>query len=343
MLGIWLLLCLGISIAFTGCWRSHGAPTNNRVTLHSYDGSLPDDKHVDSPLCCVDVYGLNPETAKPVVAYVHGGKWHRGHRSSWLYAGNFAAAAAQHGVIGASIGYRTTKAAGLILYVLYPLSITLYATAVCSVLLVPLAAFEIISWGFVGVIPVLLSSCYIWTWGMHPWSTGGNFRVGHSSGTIHDMLSDVARACRRLKDSQSNQHKFKLHLVGHSAGAHLVSLLLDKGEEYLRPLGIIPGDVIGCAGISGPYDICKLDEALTNFPLFQRTFMRHMALKPCFGSEEAAWSTWSPSGEGEYVRQCQWLILSGLQERAGLFRLIPELGIKHVTNYDCGLVNHGDC
>ena len=85
----------------------------------------------------------------------------------------------------------------------------------------------------------------------------------------------------------------RLYLVGHSAGAHmLTSLLLDAAAsltplpadtDYLRPDGAVLRAVRGVALASGIYDVARLVAA---FPAYERQFVRQ-----AFRAPYACWDT----------------------------------------------------
>lgn len=58
----------------------------------------------------------------------------------------------------------------------------------------------------------------------------------------------------------------RLHVAGHSAGAHLAALL-GTDARYLRAVGLQPRDLRGVVGIAGPYDFLPLTD-----PQLQRIF-----------------------------------------------------------------------
>lgn len=69
-----------------------------------------------------------------------------------------------------------------------------------------------------------------------------------------DHVRDLAASVRWLVDrsGEYSLRKDRLFLMGHSAGAHLVTLAaLDP--SYLNAVGLSPGSVRGVIGVSGPY------------------------------------------------------------------------------------------
>jgi acetyl esterase/lipase len=77
----------------------------------------------------------------------------------------------------------------------------------------------------------------------------------------------------------------RVYLCGHSAGAHLVSLVaLDA--EFLAAEGLPSNVVAGVVGISGPYDAAYMAEDHGVFSLFTRWYYIH----PEFGDDPAAWA-----------------------------------------------------
>src|SRR5690606_38098443 len=51
----------------------------------------------------------------------------------------------------------------------------------------------------------------------------------------------------------------RIHLSGHSAGAHIAALLATD-SKYLERHGIEPGNLAGVIGLSGPYDVLPLTD-----------------------------------------------------------------------------------
>lgn len=76
----------------------------------------------------------------------------------------------------------------------------------------------------------------------------------------------------------------RMYLCGHSAGAHLVSLVaLDR--RFLAAEGLPPDAVRGVVGLGGPYDVAYLAED-EGFPSL---FARFYYVPPTFGDDPAAW------------------------------------------------------
>jgi acetyl esterase/lipase len=76
------------------------------------------------------------------------------------------------------------------------------------------------------------------------------------------FVEDGARAIRwvheRIADYGGDPGR--LHLMGHSAGAHIAALLaLD--DRFLGAVGLDPGQIEGVLGLAGPYDFLPLTEA----------------------------------------------------------------------------------
>ena len=59
----------------------------------------------------------------------------------------------------------------------------------------------------------------------------------------------------------------KLLLVGHSAGAHLCALVATD-SRYLDEVGMLPREIQGVVGLSGPYSVRKLVTQTSRFVRF---------------------------------------------------------------------------
>ncbi|EGG19390.1 hypothetical protein DFA_02177 [Cavenderia fasciculata] len=69
---------------------------------------------------------------------------------------------------------------------------------------------------------------------------------------------DLAQAISWLVDNQSDYRydSNNIHLVGHSCGAHMISMIALKPTDYLTPSS--PYTIRSCIGIQGIYDISQL-------------------------------------------------------------------------------------
>lgn len=70
-------------------------------------------------------------------------------------------------------------------------------------------------------------------------------------GFVEDAARAVAWAKRHAADHGGNPAR--VHLAGHSAGAHIAALV-GTDARYLAPHGLTPRDLAGVIGLSGPYD-----------------------------------------------------------------------------------------
>ena len=107
-----------------------------------------------------------------------------------------------------------------------------------------------------------------------------SYRLGPEVG-IADQLSDVSAAKHYVRE---HAHDWgannRLFMMGHSAGAHIVTLL------FLRdPLG-----VDGCIALSPVLDIATMAEG-------KGARFNEYITYPVFGREPAAWADYSPYGE----------------------------------------------
>lgn len=92
-----------------------------------------------------------------------------------------------------------------------------------------------------------------------------------------DFIEDAAAAVAWTK---ANIDSFgadpdQLFIAGHSAGAHIASMLV-LNDEYLMKYALTPDDVIGMIGLAGPYDFLPL---------------KSDTLKTIFGPEDLRWQS----------------------------------------------------
>lgn len=74
---------------------------------------------------------------------------------------------------------------------------------------------------------------------------------------VHDAAQAVAWVHAHAADYGGDARR--LHLAGHSAGAHLAALL-GTDASYLRAVGLQPRQLRGVIGIAGPYDFLPLTD-----------------------------------------------------------------------------------
>lgn len=80
-----------------------------------------------------------------------------------------------------------------------------------------------------------------------------NYRL-FPSGRFPDFMEDAALAIKWVEDNRALFGGAPIFLMGHSAGAHISSLLaLDP--RYLRVHGIEPAHIRGIIGVAGPYSL----------------------------------------------------------------------------------------
>lgn len=114
-----------------------------------------------------------------------------------------------------------------------------------------------------------------------------NYRLAPAA-KFEQMLADVTAAVAWTKsaaadyDGDPNQ----LWLMGHAAGAHLVTLLATD-ERRLKDAGIAAGDIKGCIAMSSIYDL--EDMAKKNDASFNETVVR-----TTFGADPSALAALSP-------------------------------------------------
>jgi len=319
-----LALMALLTFFFSGLWRADVRDQCARQSREaSYDGSLESDAGRGWDAACVVVVRKENASAEhdakgPTVAYVSGGAWHRGTPDHWFYAGNVLGRLSSQykDVVGASIGYRRCKTPPLTLYIGYPL----YVIGCC--LLPGLAAAAVViptklaNWPAVVAASLLLALLYLWVFCFHP-ADSGNWRPCMPTATADDMLRDIARGLRHLKDRAAGHGQdASLSVLCHSAGAHLVAFLLLDGR-HLKEMGLSPDDIAAVALISGPLDIVHMMRE--HLSRVASCFMRHMAMLPTFGGE-TEWALWNV--DAALVTRSQlsnkigprWLILTGRED-----------------------------
>ena len=80
-------------------------------------------------------------------------------------------------------------------------------------------------------------------------------------GRFPDFEYDAANAVRWVYDHavELGGDPRRVFLVGHSAGAHIAALLATD-KRYLETVDLVPSDLAGVVGISGPYDFLPLTD-----------------------------------------------------------------------------------
>jgi acetyl esterase/lipase len=186
------------------------------------------------------------ERSVPVTLHVHGGGWQRGHKGSeWRGGPNAGRASARHGLVACVVSYRLHPSSAVVGMVWATLLSGLLCT-IASVLSSWVRDDFLLRWMQLWLLIVVSVGTYHWrtraTKAMHP----------------HACL-DVARAVawikRHLREHVPEADPDRLFLSGHSAGAHLVSLLATD-PQYLRRVGLSskPADEIrGVCAVSGIY------------------------------------------------------------------------------------------
>lgn len=91
------------------------------------------------------------------------------------------------------------------------------------------------------------------------------------------VMQDPAYAAKWVKThiAEYGGDPDHIFMVGHSAGAHLLTMLA-LNTEYLNQVSLTPSDFAGYVGLAGPYDFLPLKSA---------------RLKEIFGPEETQWKS----------------------------------------------------
>ncbi|MGW8784670.1 alpha/beta hydrolase fold domain-containing protein [Heyndrickxia sporothermodurans] len=108
-----------------------------------------------------------------------------------------------------------------------------------------------------------------------------NYRLSPEA-SYREMANDVSNAIKWVYDNADNYHfdRTKINLIGHSAGAHLI-LLVVTNPHYLSNVGLSYKLINSVVGIEGPLD-------LTDF------IKRFGTYKKVFGNDQKVWEKASP-------------------------------------------------
>lgn len=121
--------------------------------------------------------------------------------------------------------------------------------------------------------------------------------------TVEQQAADVAAAVRALVDRAGALGIDRRHIVlmGHSAGAHLVTLV-GTDPQYLRGAGLSPADIAGVVALDGAgYDVAgQLADA---GPRLRQTYLA------AFGSDPARQQALSPLSHARMPNTGQFLLL----------------------------------
>eukprot|EP01122_Echinamoeba_exundans_P006559 TRINITY_DN1870_c0_g1_i5.p1 TRINITY_DN1870_c0_g1~~TRINITY_DN1870_c0_g1_i5.p1 ORF type:complete len:369 (+),score=27.21 TRINITY_DN1870_c0_g1_i5:126-1232(+) len=267
---------------------------------------------------------------RPVVVFVHGGGWRRGDKSNnplWgaarvgrvrvnrlclapaLLQSAFLQALAKAGYVAVIPSYRLSKvgiAPTLLLALAYSLTLSL---AVYTFLLLPLSFLFRFSTS--NIVVLLLGSLFV---GFSAWlywleETGGGARHPQH---IEDVAATIKWTIEHIQEYGGD--KSSIFLAGHSAGAHLVSLVtLDR--RFIREQGVHESKfdecVKGVIGISGVYNLQRLH----NFKIIGLPLARWSFVSPAFTPEQ--YEAASPTSRATVVPQ-RFLLLIGERDHAPL-------------------------
>ena len=122
--------------------------------------------------------------------------------------------------------------------------------------------------------------------------------------TVEQQAQDVADALAHLLTRAPGLHldPNRVVLMGHSAGAHLVSLV-GTDPQYLENAGLSPDDISGIIPLDGAaYDVARQMEA-NRVPLLAKRY------DDAFGTDPARQRALSPTLQSAAPNVGQWLIL----------------------------------
>jgi hypothetical protein len=227
------------------------------------------DKKVHHHRCVLDIYGEEDTKKKcPVLIFIHGGSWRVGHRRAWLFCGKHQLLAKQYKCKVVSVGYRRCRMRWWVFYMLYPMTIYIIALCVAVPIVLPWSLFadhtnmsSDFMWYVVFGSALLLSLIYYMLWGLYP-RGGGNFEsqldgewcCNSSERTYETCAYDIARAIRFLYDhaQEYDLDTNRFYLVGHSAGAHLISVIATN-PKFLKRYDLDTTIIKGVAGLAGMF------------------------------------------------------------------------------------------
>jgi len=188
--------------------------------------------------CVLDVYGVRSGAAVPVVLVIHGGAWIRGDKRG---TEDVCRLLASRGLVVVSSNYQLATLPGSLL-VRAMLGLTAAFT-------VPLLWTQHVRRSVVAMYVALL--CVVWVFiAVNVTST----TVADAEGVLPPHVGDVERVLQWVEERVGwyGGDPQSVVLLGHSAGAHLVSLLaLRRSTRQRCP-------VMGVVGISGVYSHARL-------------------------------------------------------------------------------------
>ncbi|GAB5369926.1 hypothetical protein AAMO2058_001448100 [Amorphochlora amoebiformis] len=263
-----------------GTWHARMAVRNMGITEHLDIWYNPDPftRHNRHKL---DVYvpedppggksgSLAGETKRdlaPVVIFVHGGGWKRFNRRG--FSGihqNIGRAFAKRGLVTFVPSYRLTTPSVFQLGIDFSGILLVLSTAVMLFVRELLSFYTPIASVVLGYVLAYVYRC-IKPGVMHPAHTED----------IAQAIAWVSSNCESYGGDPQN-----ITLVGHSAGAHMTTLLL-LVPRFLREAGAPPASRFASSvAISGPYNVTRMS---------RRWFLRTLYLDPVFGTNRETWTS----------------------------------------------------
>ncbi|CAF0939124.1 unnamed protein product [Adineta steineri] len=180
--------------------------------------------------------GETVRKALPVIVHIHGGGWVRGSRRSESRGGPaISRTCAEEGFVGVVVSYRLARIS----------AISFFAWAFIFGLIIIIIGLGLLSWELIVGYVTFMVGAYAYNF---------LYRV-RTPVNIDHMLDDLSYALIYIRE-HINEHcpdadPNQIFLTGHSAGAHLISLLTLDKSHLLRhnfPLSSISG-VISISGI----------------------------------------------------------------------------------------------
>lgn len=230
---------------------------------------------------------ITGESTVPVHVHVHGGGWQRGDKSNeWRGAPNSGRAAARHGYVSCCISYRLSLP-GVLMQLFWTSGISLFLVFLVS-LGVPWVRNSFwIRWS------QFLACCVVLILAMRVWTVRNASKVRHPESVL-DVALAVAWVKAHVAEHVPAADPSRLFLSGHSAGAHLVSLLATDAR-YLNSVGLpgLPRDHLrGVCSVSGIY-LLHAPLSLTA-STFRNCMFRAVYATPAFGCGKDALDDASP-------------------------------------------------
>ena len=205
----------------------------------------------------VDIYVPNntpvPEGGYPVIFFIHGGAWMIGSKSIYKEPCQSLAA---NGYVCVSTDYSLSSLnSSQIGFFLNFFILFMLCLAVVSVLVIQIVMILVFS------MITIIFALILWTCSEKP-------TIQHPTHVL-DVANSLKWTLANCAQYQGNSNR--LHVMSHSAGAHLGSLLCTN-TNYLTSLDVPPNSIKSCIAISGVYSDKRLQETKAGQELLKTVF-----------------------------------------------------------------------